>query len=105
MGGVTLPAWKRPAPEGQALSSNAGCRHALPRSLPEASNFHVPSMRSGVVLVTSTGVSGKLTRPGVPPTSALTVQDSAGGLAVFSSRLANETPEPSGPAGQSPSTP
>ena len=49
--------------------------------------------------------NGKFSAPGVPPTCSLLVQFSGGALAVSGSSFANETPEPSGATGQSPSTP
>src|SRR5438477_12619787 len=103
-GGVTFPASNRPCPEDHAWSSKPTWLQAVPRFAPEALYFQGPPIWIGRELVTTKGVMAKLRRPGVPPTNALTAQFADKALAVSSSRLAKETPEPSGPTGQSPST-
>src|SRR5262245_20803589 len=84
-------------------SLNATSRQAASGAAPVGSLRQawstLTSVRSG------TAPTKKFCVPGVPPFCWLEVQFAAGALAVSPSRLANETPEPSGPTGQSPSVP
>ena len=73
-----------PGPIAHGLSSKPGSRHVVPRSRPPSWNRQVPASSTRFVFTPVSTVGAKFAAPGVPPTCVLTVQFSAGRLALLS---------------------